>query len=311
MSNDTAPDDDFQNELLGLFAMEAYEWLGQILTSLVRLEEVGHPSAAPEAIDAIVRGLTSLGGSAATVDLPGIQESVFSLLPITDRLRAPDLPKAAETLASMRQALRDITAAVAENTKTQATVSFEPPSVDLRRAKDLLTTLHELRRVRARAGLRSRQILHAVIQRVQADLDRGVSRVDTEGIQQFCAETARADADYVQRVTSALPAIGASVTAAKAAMLQPSRVSDEQWKALLATLDQLVELSRQRHAQSFMQFFHGASTFVRLVAERKIAMSPHRFELVEARVRTIGPDVEDWSAAGQVERDAVATLIAA
>lgn len=311
MSNDTTPDDDFQNELLGLFAMEAYEWLGQILTSLVRLEEVSHPSAAPDAIDAIVRGLTSLGGSAATVDLPGIQESVFSLLPVAEQLRTPDAPDAADGVASLRRVLGQITRDVAESTKTPATVSFEAPAVDLRRAKDLLVALHDVRREHARTGLRPRQIFHAVIHRVQADLDRGVSRVDTDAIRQFCAEMAQADEDYVHRIVGVLPAIGASVSAIKATMAEPSRVSDEQWKVLSVTLEQLVELSRQRHAPVAMHFFQGVSTFVRLVAERKIVMTPRRFELVEARVQAVAADVQQWGAAGQAERDAVAALMAA
>ncbi len=310
MSHDHAADDDFQKELLGLFAMEAYEWLGQIHGALVRLEEVKETGSAGEAIDGIVRGLTSLGGSAATVDLPSIQEAVFSLLPLAEQLRNQDAETRA-VLGTLRERLGQITASVAERTGTPSPLSFEAPAVDLRRAKDLLAALQELRRERTRDSVLSRNIVNAVMKRVQQDLDRGVSLVDGGALRQFFEEMSRSDSDYVGRVQMVIPAIAASVVALKTASLQPSAVSPDQWKSLLQTLDQLVELSRQRYAHGNMHFFQGLSTFIRLVAERRIVVTAARFGLVEAKVQGVVSMVEQWAATGQAEREAITQLVPA
>ena len=309
MSQDNAADDDFQKELLGLFAVEDYEWLGQILASLVRLEEVAEPSTATDAIDGIVRGLTSLGGSAATVDLPGIQESVFGLLPLAEQLRSAETAAPSELLLKIRETLRQITASVAESTGTPATVSFDAPKADLRRAKDFLAALQELRRGQSREGIGQRHIVNAVMKRVQKDLDRGVSQVDGQAIRQFFDDMSRADEDYLGRIQLAIPAIATAVSALKMTALQPAAVSSAQWKSLLETLDQLVELSRQRYAHAIMHFFQGLSTFVRIVADRRMTISAQRFELVEARVQGVMESVKQWGIAGQTERNAIVHLV--
>ncbi len=311
MSQTTPPEDEFQKELLGLFAVEAYEWLGQILTAVVRLEEVRDPSSAPESLDTIVRGLTSLGGSAATVDLPGIQERVFGLLPAIESLRAADGNAAADTLGTVRETLAHITAAVAERTGTPATVSFDVPRADLRRAKDFLAALESLRQAQPRWHPHQRHVIDSISKRVQKDLDRGVSQVDRDALRKSLDEAARSDEDLLGRLQLALPAISSAVTALKATALSPASVSMSQWKSLLDTIDQLVELSRQKHAPAIMQFFSGLSTFVRIATDRRMAISERRFDLVEARVGAVLDMAKAWSEHGHKEREAVAQLVPA
>ncbi len=311
MPQDGALEDDFQKELLGLFATEAYEWLAQILIALVRLEEVAEPASATDAIDGIVRGLTSLGGSAATVDLPGIQESVFGLLPIVEQLRAGEGPAPGELLAKLRETLTEITASVAASTGTPPTVSFDAPTTDLRRAKDFLQALHALRGTQPRHSPLYRHVADNIMKRVQKDLDRGISQVDGQGIRQYFDEVNRSDEDFLGRIQIAIPAIASAVCALKTTALQPTFVPDQHWKSLQETLDQLVELSRQRQAFPIMYFFQGLSTFVSIVTDRRMAIPPKRFELVEARVQGMSDLVQQWGAAGRSEREAVAKLIPA
>ncbi len=311
MSHTTPPEDEFQKELLGLFAIEAYEWLGQILTALLRLEEVREPSSVPESLDVIVRGLTSLGGSAATVDLPGIQERVFGLLPAIESLRGAEGAAVADTLGTVRETLGHITADVAGRTGTPATVSFDAPKADLRRAKDFLVALEALKQTQPRCHPHQRHVIDSIGKRVQKDLDRGVSQVDVEALRKYLDESARSDEDLLGRLQVALPAISSAVSALKATALSPASVSVAQWKSLLDTLDQLVEMSRQRQAPAIMQFFHGLSTFVRIVADRRMAISAPRFDLVEARVGAVLDLAKEWSEYGRKEREAVAQLVPA
>lgn len=311
MSQDSPPEDDFQKELLGLFAVEAYEWLGQIHTAIVRLEEVAEPTAATDALDGMVRGLTSLGGSAATVDLPGIQESVFGLLPLVEQLRTCEGQSPAGLLAKLRQTLGQITVSVAESTGFPATLSFDVPKTDLRRAKDFLQTLQDLQRTFPRTAPLYRHVIEVVMKRVQKDLERGVSQVDGQGLRQYFEDASRADEDFLSRIQLAIPAIGSAVGALKLTAFQPSSISANQWKALMETLDQLIELSRQRQAVTIMQFFQGLATFVGIVTERRVTMTAKRFELVEGRLEGIVPLAKRWGEAGQKERDAIAQLVPA
>ncbi len=80
-------EDDFQKELIDLFGQEAQEWLGQIHSALAELE--GQPDADRhrQLVDAVVRGITSLGGSAATVNLPDVERATFALLPFIDTVK--------------------------------------------------------------------------------------------------------------------------------------------------------------------------------------------------------------------------------
>lgn len=63
-------EDDFQKELIELFGQEAQEWLIQIHSALTELESQPDTDRHVQLVDAVVRGITSLGGSAATVNLP-------------------------------------------------------------------------------------------------------------------------------------------------------------------------------------------------------------------------------------------------
>src|SRR5574339_227370 len=125
MAEPAATGDEFQRELLEIFAAEAYEWLAQIQQSLARFQASLDPSVKFDALYIISRGITSLGGSAATVDLPAIQELVFGLLPLLEQLRGADSVDVNDTLANLRDALANITGLVASNTGIPATVTFE------------------------------------------------------------------------------------------------------------------------------------------------------------------------------------------
>ena len=79
-------EDDFQKELIDLFGQEAQEWLLQIHSALTELESQVSGDRHAQLVDAIVRGITSLGGSAATVSLSEVERTTFALLPFIDTI---------------------------------------------------------------------------------------------------------------------------------------------------------------------------------------------------------------------------------
>ncbi|MFO0773765.1 MAG: Hpt domain-containing protein [Nitrospiraceae bacterium] len=309
--SDTTADDDFQKELLGLFAEEAYEWLSQILAALVRLESVSQPSQAPDAVDALTRALTSLGGSAATIDLPAIQESVFALLPSAEALRTTSASDAAAALLSLRTSLDQILSAIASATGTVTTLSFEPPVANVHQATQLLEKLDALRRscaARRQTGA-DRRIVALAIRQVQEDVNRRSAQPDVPALRRLLDEVQRSDAEYSEQMQGALPALAASLSVIKAALAQPSLVRDDQWVKLLEGADHLAELSRRHQAPRLIQFFVGLATCMRLVSDKRVTLTAKRLELVEGRIVAMGTLVEQWASEGAAERQDIAALL--
>ncbi len=80
-------EDQFQKELVELFSQEAQEWLVQLHAALAELESQPTADRHIHIVDTIVRGITSLGGSAATINLPDVERATFALLPCIDIVR--------------------------------------------------------------------------------------------------------------------------------------------------------------------------------------------------------------------------------
>ncbi|HET8580556.1 MAG TPA: Hpt domain-containing protein, partial [Nitrospiraceae bacterium] len=162
---DDLNDDQFQKEVLELFSLEAHEWLGQINAAVRELESNSDSVVRPKLFDIVHRGITNLGGSAATVDLPAIQQLTFGLLPLLDTLRSQGTLRSTEQFAALRDGLDRIKTAVqqvadpsqaptrqpskptgkiAEQSSSEPST---PPSVFLQPAT-ILEALRELQQVR-------------------------------------------------------------------------------------------------------------------------------------------------------------------
>ncbi|MEX5214891.1 MAG: Hpt domain-containing protein [Nitrospiraceae bacterium] len=312
MTEPAAAGDEFQRELLELFAAEAYEWLAQIQQALVRFHTSLDPSERFDALDVIARGITSLGGSAATIDLPAIQEQVFGLLPVLDHLRAVDSVAAVDALANLRGALGNITLLVASSTGIPATVTFEAHKPGFRHAKELLHALHTLRRAQMRTTPVVRSVIDSVIRRVQQDLEGGVSQVDTSTILAQMDEVCRDHEEFVSRVQATLPALSTVITALKSISREPTvNHFPDQTREWLQGIDQLVDQARQREAVALLHFFQGLSSFIKIVTERRLTISAHRFGAVEIRLSGMASVAQSWLEAERAERAAIVQLLAA
>src|SRR4026207_1809194 len=69
--------DDFEKELIDLFVQEAHEWLQNIHVALDELQQGPAPERHAKLIGTISAGLTNLGGSAATLNLPDAAQVRF------------------------------------------------------------------------------------------------------------------------------------------------------------------------------------------------------------------------------------------
>ena len=75
-------DASFEKEVIGLFALEAHEWLAQIHSALKRLSEGSSGTTRSKLYGIMLQALSNLARSAATVHLSGIEDMALGLLPV-------------------------------------------------------------------------------------------------------------------------------------------------------------------------------------------------------------------------------------
>ena len=116
---------EFQEEVLTLFAREASGWIGQIKASLWELELGPPPERARALYAALQRDLSTLKGSAGTVNLPSAEELVSALLSLL--LLQPGREKASSTEDTAIRAGVEVLASIIKvlNTAPQKAVAVD------------------------------------------------------------------------------------------------------------------------------------------------------------------------------------------
>ena len=110
----------FEKEVVGLFALEAHEWLAQIQRALKKLTEGDDQAVRPKLYGIILQGITNLAKSAATVQLSAIEQMAMNLLPILHEVRRQELRPAAAALNWFHEGLARISTAVHRLTNDHA-----------------------------------------------------------------------------------------------------------------------------------------------------------------------------------------------
>src|SRR5262249_61094081 len=87
MAGDTS--DEFQKELVDLFVQEAHEWLQNIHVALDELQQGPPPERHAALIGTLTAGVTNLGGSAATINLPDVGQASFAGRPFIEAIKDP------------------------------------------------------------------------------------------------------------------------------------------------------------------------------------------------------------------------------
>src|SRR5688572_15049238 len=98
-------EDQFLEEVLGLFALEAEEWITQGKAALLELERGPSPDREAKLYDTIICGITNLGGSAATVELPALEKLAFALVPLLQAMGRQKGHTPPEQIAALREGL--------------------------------------------------------------------------------------------------------------------------------------------------------------------------------------------------------------
>lgn len=331
-------DPEFRKEVVGLFALEAREWLGQVQRALRKLEGTPPPHLQAKLVDVILHGITNLGRSAATVQLPTIEEMAVALVPVLQAAGIKGSVHMETQLAALQAGLDRITVAVqglASETRQQTVgLSSVQPPVDGGGAAGadvpteatterpeghpasgsaptaILESLRALQLARVRSVEPTRDVLEAVIQRAEYELRQGGGAVDVPTIERILKELDGLDQRFLSEVQARVPAILRAVSALRAET-DASGLSEERLISILRDVASLYEVAKSVNASSIMLFLDGLRAFMTVAAYRKVAMAVRRLEAVESRLNALLPMAAQWVDVGRIERAAIMEILPA
>lgn len=305
--------DDFQKELVELFVQEAQEWLQNIHVALDELQQGPAPERHAKLIGIISAGVTNLGGSAATIDLPDVEQASFKAIPFIEALQDPTKSLSVQDFLSLCKQLGQIHTAL-----TQATgISFEDDGSDAAAeaayaslsSADFLQALQGLEERQPEAAISGRNVIRAMIEQIEGQVQAGVGQLDATMIQGYLTRVSEAEESFVHALGKQMPAISEKLTVLGQDEDEPaSRLT-----ALDGSLQDVAQLrieAQQVNAGSAMMFFTGLHSLLTVVAQRRVRLAAERVETVRARLHIMGAAIHEWADHGRSQRDAINQLLA-
>lgn len=312
MAADTT--DDFQKELVDLFVQEAQEWLQNIHVALDELQQGPAPERHAKLIRTISAGVTNLGGSAATINLPDVEYASFEAIPFIEALQDPQKALSVQDFLSLCKQLGQIHAAL-----TRATgVSFEDDGSGAA-AEALYASLSPGEFLQALQGLQEKQfpstasrrnLIRSMIEQMEGQVQAGVDRIDATVIQGYLARASEAEESFLKAIDERVPEIFKTMSALK---IHEGEVSSRV-VALDSSLQDVARLraeAQQVNAGSAMMFFTGLHSLLTVVAKGHVLLGATRVDAVKARLHMMGGAIRQWVESGRAERAAIDQLFPA
>jgi hypothetical protein len=310
MAADTT--DDFQKELVELFVQEAHEWLQNIHVALDELQQGPAPERHAKLIGTISAGVTNLGGSAATINLPDVEHASFEAIPFIEALQDPQKALSVQDFLSLCKQLGQIHTAL-----TRATgISFEDDGSGAVAEEvyasispgEFLQALQELQKKQSPGTASGRNLIRSMIERMEGQVYAGVERIDSKVIQGYLARVSEAEESFLKEIDERVPEIFEKMSVLRIAGGEVS----SRMAALEASLQDVARLrteAQQVNAGSAMMFFAGLHSLLTVVAQRRVLLAATRVEAVKARLETMGGAIRQWVEYGRAERAAIDQLL--
>jgi chemotaxis protein histidine kinase CheA len=312
--------DEFLGEVLGLFALEAREWIEQGRASLRELEGQPPPEQKAKLCETMARCITNLGGSAATVELPGLEKLAFAFLPLLQAIREQAGPTLTQ-IATLREGLDAITQTVCALSEHSAGEAVDHERI-LRRMADAATLVPEaepapteppaatptLRLVAEEVPtvptmsvtkhlyniLRSQEefidrkpTIERLRCKVKAEQDtQGKEDLDTPTIIRLFQELDDLDEQWLAEFQQKLPSLQSMLSQLRSEWW-PESPSPGVIEMALQELHVLEETSRLVDPKVIAPFFHGFRTFLDVVRANDLRIAPERVDVVAARLGTM------------------------
>lgn len=304
--------EDFQKELVDLFVQEAHEWLQNIHVALDELQQGPVPERHAKLVETISSGVTNLGGSAATINLPDVKQASFAAIPYLEALQDPQKSPSAQDFLSLCKQLGLIHKAL-----TRATgVSFENDGSS-ERAEAALTSLspgeflqalRELHDKQSPTLASSRNLVHSLIEQMEGQVQAGVERIDATVVQGYLARMSEAEELFLKVIEERVPELSKQMSALK---IDGGEVSSRMMliEASLQDVARLRIEAQQVNAGSAMMFFTGLHSLLTVVVKRRVVLAATRVESVKARLQVLGGTIRQWVEQGRAQRAAIDRLL--
>ncbi|MGH9423703.1 MAG: hypothetical protein ACRD3J_27260, partial [Thermoanaerobaculia bacterium] len=326
-------DASFEKEVIGLFALEAHEWLAQIQTAVKQLAEGTNGTLRPKLYGILLQGITNLAKSASTVQLRTIEQLASNLLPILHDVGQQEPRAMAAALQSLQEGLDRISLAVRrlagdqvdertgqdglpaeavdESTEALPAIAHESfaapqvqPPLTLGASGTLIDALRDLQQARARSMQPTRDVLEAVIQRAEREADH----LDVAGVGRILTELDRLDEDFLQEVRRRVPIISSTLVNLRTHG-SPDFVTASQLDPILEQVEALYDLASHVQATMITMFLQGLRSFLMVAAYRKTSTLEQRLGTVETRIHALIPMAEQWGNIGRVERSTISGIL--
>ncbi|MEO6545234.1 MAG: hypothetical protein ABIP05_14460 [Nitrospiraceae bacterium] len=303
--------DDFQKELIDLFVQEAQEWLQNIHVALDELQQGPAPERHAKLIGIISAGVTNLGGSAATINLPDVEQASFKAIPFIEALQDPTKLLSVQDFLSLCKQLGQIHTAL-----TQATgISFEDDGSGAAAtaytslsSADFLQALQTLEERQPQAVISGRNVIRAMIEQIEGQVQAGVGDVDTTVIQGYLTRVSEAEESFLQAIGKQMPAIFEKLNV----LGEDGEESTSRMAVLDVSLQDVARLrieAQQVNAGAAMMFFTGLHSLLTVVAQRRVRLATARVETVKARLHNMGTAIHEWAEHGRAQRAAINQLL--
>lgn len=321
-------EDQFLEEVIGLFAQEGREWLGQIDQACKELEASPAPDRASKLWDTVRRGLTSLGGSAATVELTAIEQVSLALLSLAESLQTRAMPASSGPWTVLRGGLDRLGAVLGQVAERKAgdfsdletlcqqisaavhapaggTETPTPAAEPWRLIPGLLALRQDAQR-HPQAG---RHLLDKVLQAVQQGPESPVEEQEARNlVLRMVEEYEGRDRLLLEQSEERIPRVIEEIGQLKA-LEQGAAVPEERTGQVLQDIRSLKEAAAAVDATAMTMFCAGLETFIGVIARRRLPIAPQRFDAVTARLGDMRRWVFDWAEMARSERTAIQSLL--
>ncbi len=302
MSGDTS--DEFQKELVDLFVQEAHEWLQNIHVALDELQQSPPPERHAALIQVLTAGVTNLGGSAATINLPDVEQASFAALPFIEAIKDPQKTFSVQDFLSLCKQLGLIHAALTNATGVSFDEKAASESMEVAPTlspTEFLQTLKALLQKQGGGASAERNLVKTLIDQMEGQIQAGVQQVGVDVIQGYLDRISESEEAFVQNVDRQMPNLVAKLSN----LADLSAPGSEVIEASLQEVMQLRAEAQQVNAGMAMAFFGGLQSLLSVVAQHRICLAATRIEAIMARLGLIRGLIHQWVERGRVERTAI------
>lgn len=328
-----------RREILGLFALEAREWLNQIQTALERLDATNEQPRRARLAAVLRQGMSNLARSASTVGLTEVEETATTLLPLLQAAGKDERIMAAHHVASLREGLLRIATMVRRfesSDRVQDEVvgneipgpirheeSPRPSGADAGPISDcvqhgrgsgllpstpILDALRQLHVARGRSLQPVRDELERVIRRSERETEQSGEAVDARTVGRILKDLDDLDEQFLVQMQAHVPAL-ITVLGDIGRTSAGRTFSSQTLESIFEAIDRLHDAADRVSASNITLFLQGLRTFLRVTAQHKPAAVRERLTVVEERLVGLVRLAQQWVEVGRMERAAIVDIL--